>query len=185
MAKRAYSPKDVANIKCKALPFEGQWKDVFGQPEEGDIWFISGPSASGKSSFVMQFAKMLCGIGNVLYVSLEEGVGLSMQRRLAQFKMSDVQGSFRIVTDGDIKALEERLAKPKSAKFIIVDSYQYAYEAGWEYSLTKALIELSFTKPNYLSITIDTLIVAYPQRLKSQGFSLFLAQRKILLKLIA
>ena len=50
-------------------------------------------------------------------------------------------GSFRIVTDGDIKALEERLAKPKSAKFIIVDSYQYAYEAGWEYSLTKALIE--------------------------------------------
>ena len=139
MAKRAYSPKDVANIKCKALPFEGQWKDVFGQPEEGDTWFISGPSASGKSSFVMQFAKMLCGIGSVLYVSLEEGVGLSMQRRLAQFKMSDVQGSFRIITDGDIKALEERLAKPKSAKFIIVDSYQYAYEAGWEYSLTKAL----------------------------------------------
>ena len=133
MAKRAYSPKDVANIKCKALPFEGQWKDVFGQPEEGDTWFISGPSASGKSSFVMQFAKMPCGIGSVLYVSLEEGVGLSMQRRLAQFKMSDVQGSFRIITDGDIKALEERLAKPKSAKFIIVDSYQYAYEAGWEY----------------------------------------------------
>ena len=141
MAKRAYSPKDVANIKCKALPFEGQWKDVFGQPEEGDTWFISGPSASGKSSFVMQFAKMLCGIGSVLYVSLEEGVRLSMQRRLAQFKMSDVQGSFRIITDGDIKALEERLAKPKSAKFIIVDSYQYAYEAGWEYSLTRALIE--------------------------------------------
>lgn len=141
MAKRAYSPKDVANIKHKALPLEGEWKDVFGEPEEGDTWFISGPSASGKSSFVMQFAKMLCGLGNVLYVSLEEGVGLSMQRRLAQFKMSDVQGKFRIITDGDIKALEERLAKPKSAKFIIVDSYQYAYEAGWEYLLTKALLK--------------------------------------------
>lgn len=141
MAKRAYSPKDVANIKHKALPLEGEWKDVFGEPEEGDTWFISGPSASGKSSFVMQFAKMLCGIGNVLYVSLEEGVGLSMQRRLAQFKMSDVQGKFRIITDGDIKALEERLAKPKSAKFIIVDSYQYAYEAGREYLLTKALLK--------------------------------------------
>ena len=63
MAKRAYSPKDVANIKHKALPLEGEWKDVFGEPEEGDTWFISGPSASGKSSFVMQFAKMLCGIG--------------------------------------------------------------------------------------------------------------------------
>ena len=141
MAKRAYSPKDVANIKHKVLPFEGKWKDVFGEPEQGDTWFISGASASGKSSFVMQLAKMLCSLGNVLYVSLEEGVGVSMQRRLAQFKMNDVQGSFRITTDGDIDALAERLAKPKSAKFIIVDSYQVAFEAGWEYNLTRDLID--------------------------------------------
>lgn len=141
MAKRAYSPKDVANIKHKVLPFEGKWKDVFGEPEQGDTWFISGASASGKSSFVMQLAKMLCGLGNVLYVSLEEGVGVSMQRRLAQFKMNEVQGSFRITTDGDIDALAERLAKPKSAKFIIVDSYQVAFEAGWEYNLTRDLID--------------------------------------------
>ena len=141
MAKRAYSPKDVANIKHKVLPCEGKWKEVFGEPEQGDTWFISGASASGKSSFVMQLAKMLCGLGNVLYVSLEEGVGVSMQRRLAQFKMNDVQGSFRITTDGDIDALAERLAKPKSAKFIIVDSYQVAFEAGWEYNLTRDLID--------------------------------------------
>lgn len=141
MAKRAYSPKDVANIKHKVLPFEGKWKDVFGEPEQGDTWFISGASASGKSSFVMQLAKMLCSLGNVLYVSLEEGVGVSMQRRLAQFKMNEVQGSFRITTDGDIDALAERLAKPKSAKFIIVDSYQLAFEAGWEYNLTRDLID--------------------------------------------
>lgn len=141
MAKRAYSPKDVANIKHKVLPFEGKWKDVFGEPEQGDTWFISGASASGKSSFVMQLAKMLCSLGNVLYVSLEEGVGVSMQRRLAQFKMNEVQGSFRITTDGDIDALAERLAKPKSAKFIIVDSYQVAFEAGWEYNMTRDLID--------------------------------------------
>lgn len=141
MAKRAYSPKDVANIKHKVLPFEGKWKDVFGEPEQGDTWFISGPSASGKSSFIMQLAKMLCGFGPVLYISLEEGVGVSMQRRLAQFKMNEVQGSFRITTDGDMDTLAERLAKPKSAKFIIVDSYQFAYEAGWEYNLTRDLID--------------------------------------------
>ena len=123
------------------MPFEGKWKDVFGEPEQGDTWFISGASASGKSSFVMQLAKMLCSLGNVLYVSLEEGVGVSMQRRLAQFKMNEVQGSFRITTDGDIDALAERLAKPKSAKFIIVDSYQVAFEAGWEYNLTRDLID--------------------------------------------
>lgn len=141
MAKRAYSPKDVANIKHKVLPLEGKWKDVFGEPEQGDTWFISGASASGKSSFVMQLAKMLCGFGSVLYVSLEEGVGVSMQRRLAQFKMNEVQGSFRITTDGDIDTLAERLAKPKSAKFIIVDSYQFAFDIGWEYACTRDLID--------------------------------------------
>lgn len=152
MAKRAYSPKDVASINHKVLPFTGKWKEVFGEPEQGDTWFISGPSASGKSSFVMQFAKMLCGIGPVLYVSLEEGVGLSMKKRLVQFKMNEVQGSFRIITDGDIEELGKRLAKPKSAKFIIVDSYQEAYEAGWEYRLTAELID-RFPKKTFIFIS--------------------------------
>lgn len=150
--KRAYSPKDVASIKCDVLKFEGKWKEVFGEPERGDTWFITGPSASGKSSFVMQLAKMLCGLGNVLYVSLEEGVGLSMQRRLAQFKMNEVQGAFRIITDGDIEELGKRLAKPKSAKFIIVDSYQFAYGAGWSYELTEALVK-RFKKKTFIFIS--------------------------------
>ena len=152
MAKRAYSPKDVASINHKVLPFTGKWKEVFGEPEQGDTWFVSGPSASGKSSFVMQLAKMLCGIGPVLYVSLEEGVGLSMQKRLNEFKMNEVQGSFRIITDGDIEDLGKRLAKPKSAKFIIVDSYQFAFEAGWEYRLTAELID-RFPKKTFIFIS--------------------------------
>ena len=134
------------------LPFTGKWKEVFGEPEQGDTWFVSGPSASGKSSFVMQLAKMLCGIGPVLYVSLEEGVGLSMQKRLNEFKMNEVQGSFRIITDGDIEDLGKRLAKPKSAKFIIVDSYQFAFEAGWEYRLTAELID-RFPKKTFIFIS--------------------------------
>ena len=153
MAKRAYSPKDVACISHKVLPLEGKWKDVFGEPEIGDPWFISGPSASGKSSFVMQFAKVLCGIGSTLYVSLEEGVGLSMKKRLEQFKMNEVQGSFRLVTDGDLEALRERLHKPKSAKFIIVDSFQLAHdEYGWEYPKTKALMD-EFPRKTFIFIS--------------------------------
>lgn len=152
MAKRAYSPKDVASIKHKSLPLKGKWKDVFGEPEQGDTWFVCGDTGSGKSSFVMQLAKMLCDIGSVLYVSLEEGVGLSMQNRLKLFKMNEVQGSFRIITDGDIEELGKRLAKPKSAKFIIVDSYQFAFEAGWEYQLTVALID-RFPKKTFIFVS--------------------------------
>ena len=152
MASRAYSPKDVAQIKHKVLPFEGIWKEVFGEPEQGDTWFISGASASGKSSFVMQLCKMLCGLGNVLYVSLEEGVGVSMQDRLKAFKMDEVQGHFRIITDDNIEHLEARLAKRKSPMFIVVDSYQYAYDAGWEYLKTRALIE-RFKKKTFIFIS--------------------------------
>ena len=152
MAKRAYSPKDVASINHKVLPFTGKWKEVFGEPEQGDTWFITGPSASGKSSFVMQLAKMLCGLGNVLYVSLEEGVGLSMRQRLERFKMNEVQGAFRIVTDADIDELDKRLAKPKSAKFIIVDSYQEAFDVGWDYKRTAALID-HFPKKTFIFIS--------------------------------
>ena len=100
----------------------------------------------------MQLAKMLCSIGNVLYVSLEEGVGLSMQKRLALFKMNEVQGKFRLITDGNIEELGNRLAKPKSAKFIIVDSYQFAFEAGWDYQLTTALID-RFPKKTFIFIS--------------------------------
>lgn len=153
LVKRAYSPKDIAGMSHKVLPLVGKWKDVFGQPEMGDTWFITGPSASGKSSFVMQLAKMLCGMGNVLYLSLEEGVGLSMQQRLERCRMDEVQGSFRIVTDGDLERLRERLKKPKSAKFIIVDSYQVAHdEGGWEYPKTKALVD-EFPRKTFIFIS--------------------------------
>lgn len=149
MAKRAYSPKEIAAIRIKELPLEGKWKDAFGCPGLYETWFIAGASASGKSSFVMQFAKMLCGIGSVLYLSLEEGVGLSFQQRLKRFKMDEVQGRFRVVVDDNMENLKERLNRPKSPSFVIVDSFQYA---GWDYESTKILVE-QFPKKSFIFIS--------------------------------
>lgn len=149
MAKRAYSPKEIAAIRIKELPLEGKWKDAFGRPSLYETWFIAGVSASGKSSFVMQFAKMLCGIGSVLYLSLEEGVGLSFQQRLKRFKMDEVQGRFRVVVDGSMESLKERLKRPKSPSFVIVDSFQYA---GWDYESAKVLVE-QFPKKSFIFIS--------------------------------
>lgn len=149
MAKRAYSPKDVAAMKKPILPLQGEWKEVFGEPELTEKWFVSGPSASGKSCFVMQLAKMLCGIGDVLYVSLEEKVGLSFQRRLELFKMNEVQGKLRIITDERMDTLKERLHKPKSARFIIIDSVQYT---GWEWPDVRDMME-EFPKKAFIFIS--------------------------------
>ena len=138
MVKKAYSPKDIGQLKTRELEFEGKWEEAFGRPCKTDTWFISGRSASGKSSFVMQLGKELCGYGRVLYVSLEEGVHASFKRRMELFGMEEVQGRFRVVTDGDMETLTERLRKPKSGNFIIIDSIQFTE---WDYPAARALVE--------------------------------------------
>lgn len=149
MAKRAYSPIDIARKHWECLPWQQKWSGPFGNPTVNETWFVMGPSASGKSSFVMQLAKELCTFGNVLYVSYEEGVSLSFQERMERFKMNEVQGRFRVVTDDTLEDLKERLAKKRSANFVIIDSYQYA---GWTYEETKALVD-RFNRKSFIFIS--------------------------------
>ena len=136
--KRAYSPKDIAAKKWVTLPWGEKWNKPFGFPAENASWFISGASASGKSSFVMQLGKELCKYGLVLYLSYEEGVNQTFQRRMEYLKMNEVQGKFRVVVDETYEELIDRLKKPKSPKFIIVDSYQVSE---WEYPDAVALMK--------------------------------------------
>ena len=151
MAKRAYSPKEIAAKTYKTLPWGGRWAECFGQPEENSTWFISGSSAAGKSSFVMQLARELTKYGQVLYMSYEEGVSQSFQERVKLFEMEKCQGWFRVVTEDTIEDLTVRLKKRHSAKFIIVDSYQ---ESGWEWPETKKLIE-SFPRKSFIFISME------------------------------
>ena len=96
--KRAYSPKEIAAKKWVTLPWDEKWSKPFGFPAENASWFISGASASGKSSFVMQLGKELCNYGTVLYMSYEEKINQSFQRRMGYLKMNEVQGKFCVVT---------------------------------------------------------------------------------------
>ena len=140
--KRAYSPKDIAAKKWVTLPWGEKWNKPFGFPAENASWFISGASASGKSSFVMQLSKELCKYGLVLYLSYEEGVNQTFQRRMEYLKMNEVQGKFRVVVDETYEELIDRLKKPKSPKFIIVDSYQVSE---WEYPAVRSVCVISAT----------------------------------------
>nr|DAP73045.1 MAG TPA: RecA-superfamily ATPases implicated in signal transduction [Caudoviricetes sp.] len=151
MVKRAYSPKEIATKSYKTLPWGGRWAESFGLPEENSTWFISGASAAGKSSFVMQLAHELTHYGQVLYLSYEEGISQSFQERLLLFEMDKRQGWFRVVTEDTIDDLTIRLKKRHSAKFIIVDSFQ---ESGWEWPETKKLIE-AFPRKSFIFISME------------------------------
>lgn len=122
---RAYSPTEIAQLSIPEIPFDGEWEAAFGRPSRYERWFIDGESASGKSSFVMRLAKQLCQYGRVDYVSLEEGTGLSFKRRVERLRMSEAAGRFRVVVGVSVAELVERLRKPKSANFVVIDSVQY------------------------------------------------------------
>lgn len=124
MGKRAYSPKEVMAKTYRMLPWGEKWQAAFGDVPENEIWFISGASASGKSSFIMQLAKELTNYGTVLYGSYEEGVSQSFKERIKRERMTERQGRFRVITEDSYEELAARLAKPKSAKFVIIDSFQ-------------------------------------------------------------
>lgn len=116
MAKRAYSPRDIAAKTYVTIPWGEKWSKVFGYPSITETWFVSGSSASGKSSFVMQLAKELCSYGGVLYLSYEEGVSKSFQDRINRYKMNEVQGKFRVATDDTLDELKERLKKAQKCQ---------------------------------------------------------------------
>lgn len=147
--KRAYSPKEIAKKTYKTLPWGGRWEEAFGLPEERATWFISGASASGKSSFVMQLAYELTHYGQVLYLSYEEGLNQSFQERMLRFDLDKRQGWFRVVPNDTLDDLTARLKKRHSAKFIIVDSFQLAY---WGYPETEALVKM-FPKKCFIFIS--------------------------------
>lgn len=149
MPKRVYSPKEVLAKTYSTLHWGGAWEAAFGHPTVNETWLIHGPSGSGKSSFVMQLARILAEYGSTLYMSYEEGVSQSFQRRLDRFGMSDVQGRFRIATADTIDELATRLRCKKSPKFIIIDSYQ---ASGWDYPETEALIK-RFPRKSFIFIS--------------------------------
>ena len=146
---RAYNPREVSQKKYEVIKWDGQWRESFGRPAMNETWFISGASAQGKSSFVMQLAKKLCEYGKVLYVSAEEGIRQSFQRRLKMFEMNSVGRKLSIIEDPDINLLKERLSKPKSPRFIIIDSFQMA---NWTYQDAMELIE-TFNKKSFIFIS--------------------------------
>ena len=124
--KRAYSPTEVAAMRRPSYEFDGDWKASLGTPAQSGTWIIWGMPGNGKSSFVMQLAKYLCGFDKVIYDSLEESTGLSLQMSLKRHNMEEVNGRFLILDREPIDKLIERLQKKRSPGIVIIDSLQYS-----------------------------------------------------------
>lgn len=135
---RAYSASEVLAKKVPSIPFEGRWREAFGEPGRAGVWLIWGQSANGKSSFAMQLAKELCRYGKVAYNSLEESLSLSFQKNMERCRMYEESGRFLVLDREPIEELSKRLEKQRSPDFVIIDSLQYT---GLNYNDYKRLKE--------------------------------------------
>lgn len=122
---RALSVYEVLSEAKSLVEFDGKWQKAFGNPELSGSWIVWGQSSNGKTSFCMMLAKYLCKFGKVVYNSLEEGAGRTMQIALERANMREVARRFQILEAEPIEEMIIRLAKKKSANIVIIDSVQF------------------------------------------------------------
>ena len=123
--KQSISARKALSVVNRTLAVSPEWVPCLGGEiaRHGAVFFW-GNSGNGKSSAVMSFARMLALHGRVLYVSREEGYGLSLQNTIRRFRMDEFGAAFQVIDREDVETLTERLSRPKSPEFIVIDSVQ-------------------------------------------------------------
>lgn len=96
--QRATSIHNFLNMKFERIEFEGAWKDAFGQPEKGGIWYVGGRPTNGKTAFVVQLIRELARLGmRVRFYNFEEQASISMQEAIIRENLSEVEHNIQVV----------------------------------------------------------------------------------------
>lgn len=74
----------------------------------------------------MQLIKYLCKFDRVIYDSLEESTGKSLQMSLNRHGMEEVNHKLLILDREPMDRLSERLSRKRSPGIAIIDSFQYS-----------------------------------------------------------
>lgn len=122
---RSLTAKEILGIRRKTITFEGEWGRCIGTMDRSGVVFFWGNSGNGKSAAVISLCKELTRFGKVLFITLEEGFSLSFQNTLKRFDMYSCGSKFQVLESATPDELVERLTKPRSPEFIVIDSYQY------------------------------------------------------------
>lgn len=124
----------------KVLGLAGYWLEVLGNLPVAFIAIIYGNSGNGKTEFCMQLAKILAAFDKVAWLSYEQGHGMDLQLAVERNKMDEVSGKFVIIDPLEgideaalsinpgktiYEALDKYMSKPKSPRFIFIDSLDY------------------------------------------------------------
>lgn len=122
---RSLTAKEILNIRHQSIRPGGEWGKCVGEMDRHGVVFIWGNSGNGKTSAVVSLCKELSNFGKTLFVSLEEGFSLSFQNTLKRYDMYSCGAAFQVIDGTTVEELTERLSKPRSPEFVVIDSFQY------------------------------------------------------------
>lgn len=77
--------QEIASRRYDMLPINGEWRSLIGQPEKNFVMMLHGEPGSGKTTFLMKFAKYLSGLGSILYVSSEEFDSSTLREKVLKY----------------------------------------------------------------------------------------------------
>lgn len=124
-SKRTISIYELMSMKFKTIELSPNFQKLLGSPEPRGSWFLSGLSGHGKTSFMMQLMKELCEFGKVAYNSIEEGPKRTFQLAAERHQMDKLGSKFNLWEKHTLDDMSAKLSKPRSPKFIFIDSVQY------------------------------------------------------------
>lgn len=102
------------------------WPQIIGEVPKSFIMLVWGQSSSGKSSFVTTLTKELAHTDRVLYVALEEGAGLSTQKKTVRNELGETTKNVWYTEHNiSLADLRDFLSKKKTAIVVVIDSLQY------------------------------------------------------------
>lgn len=129
MAIRTYTIQHILNQKIKKLVLTGIWLAMFGEPERGGkVWLIYGAEKNGKTWFAMLFAFYLSLKEPVLYVSAEEGLGVTFQDVIKRANFDTKNKKFKAYGYISLSEMKDYLKRKYSPKLVFIDNVTFYQE---------------------------------------------------------
>lgn len=122
---RTLTNKNFLMQRFEFAEFDGKWLDSFARPELRGVWTMYGASGQGKTSFCLQMAKYLTNFGRVRYLSLEQGVSLSLQQEWIRENMNDCGNNISLASNAEFDEVVAALKRRKAPSIWIIDSINY------------------------------------------------------------
>lgn len=120
---RTYTVKNILDKTLKILVLSGIWLDIFGKPERnGKMWIIYGEEKNGKTWFSILLAQFFSLSEKILYISAEEGLGLSFQEVTQRANLDPKNKNFQAYGYVALEDLKNHLKRRYAPKIIFIDN---------------------------------------------------------------